>query len=94
MSPTRDVQDINIDLNGATAGATIGSGTQTELLVVTDSSDGTFERTTLGGAVTYNFTPSVAPVPEPSTWAMMLLGFVGLGYAAVRRKGQARAVSA
>jgi PEP-CTERM motif len=28
-----------------------------------------------------------AAVPEPSTWAMMLLGFVGLGYAAVRRKG-------
>jgi hypothetical protein len=25
-------------------------------------------------------------VPEPSTWAMMLLGFVGLGYAAIRRK--------
>jgi hypothetical protein len=24
-------------------------------------------------------------VPEPSTWVMMLLGFVGLGYAAIRR---------
>jgi hypothetical protein len=24
-------------------------------------------------------------VPEPSTWAMMLLGFVGLGFAARRR---------
>ena len=24
-------------------------------------------------------------VPEPSTWAMMLMGFVGLGYAAFRR---------
>lgn len=28
----------------------------------------------------------VAPtVPEPSTWAMMLAGFVGLGFAAYRR---------
>jgi hypothetical protein len=26
-----------------------------------------------------------APVPEPSTWAMMLLGFAGLGYAGYRR---------
>ncbi len=26
-----------------------------------------------------------SPVPEPSTWAMMLIGFVGLGYAALRR---------
>jgi hypothetical protein len=25
--------------------------------------------------------------PEPSTWAMMLLGFVGLGYAGYRRRG-------
>jgi hypothetical protein len=24
-------------------------------------------------------------VPEPSTWAMMLLGFCGLGFAARRR---------
>jgi hypothetical protein len=29
---------------------------------------------------------SVKGVPEPSTWAMMLLGFVGLGYAGLRRK--------
>ena len=29
------------------------------------------------------FAPS--PVPEPSTWAMMLLGFVGFGFAARRR---------
>ena len=26
-----------------------------------------------------------ATVPEPSTWAMMLLGFAGLGYAAYRK---------
>jgi hypothetical protein len=28
----------------------------------------------------------VAAVPEPSTWAMMILGFVGLGFMAYRRK--------
>jgi hypothetical protein len=27
-------------------------------------------------------------VPEPSTWAMMLLGFVGIGFMAYRRKGK------
>ncbi len=27
-----------------------------------------------------------SPVPEPSTWALMLLGFAGLGYAAFRRR--------
>ena len=33
-------------------------------------------------------------VPEPSTWAMMMLGFVGLGYAAFRRGAKARALAA
>ena len=32
--------------------------------------------------------------PEPSTWAMMLLGFAGLGYAAIRRNALVRAISA
>ena len=27
-----------------------------------------------------------SPVPEPSTWAMMLLGFAGLGFAGYRRR--------
>jgi hypothetical protein len=38
-------------------------------------------------------TSSPAPVPEPSTWAMMLLGFAGLGFLGYRhtRKGQAAA---
>jgi PEP-CTERM motif len=31
---------------------------------------------------------TVGGVPEPSTWAMLLLGFAGLGFAAYRRAGQ------
>jgi PEP-CTERM motif len=31
---------------------------------------------------------SVAAVPEPSTWAMMILGFMGVGFMAYRRRGQ------
>ena len=33
-------------------------------------------------------TPNVAAVPEPTTWAMMLLGFAGVGFVAYRRKRQ------
>ena len=29
-----------------------------------------------------------ASIPEPSTWAMMLLGFLGVGFLAYRRKNQ------
>jgi hypothetical protein len=32
-------------------------------------------------------------VPEPSTWAMMALGFAGLGYAAFRRSSKGRALA-
>ena len=28
------------------------------------------------------------PVPEPSTWALMILGFAGVGFMAYRRKDQ------
>jgi uncharacterized protein (TIGR03118 family) len=32
-------------------------------------------------------------VPEPSTWAMLLLGFAGLGFAAYRRRGKSFAAA-
>ena len=34
-------------------------------------------------------TTSASPVPEPSTWAMMTLGFAGIGLMACRRKSKA-----
>jgi hypothetical protein len=30
--------------------------------------------------------PVIAAVPEPSTWAMMILGFAGVGYMTYRRR--------
>jgi outer membrane lipase/esterase len=34
------------------------------------------------------FVAQVTAVPEPSTWAMLLLGFAGVGCMAYRRKNQ------
>jgi choice-of-anchor C domain-containing protein len=60
-----------------------------------DSETLTFTSTTTGnsGNSTYPtaFGPAldnvtIASVPEPSTWAMMLLGFLGLGFFAYRRQ--------
>jgi len=43
--------------------------------------------TTTGGTTTYNFEASaVAAVPEPATWAMLLIGFGGAGVALRRRR--------
>jgi hypothetical protein len=50
--------------------------------------------TTVDGVLTFtdfdvrtdgSFTTAAAATPEPSTWAMMLLGFVGIGYLGRRR---------
>lgn len=38
------------------------------------------------GNFTGTMTPVTTDVPEPSTWAMMILGFVGLGFMAYRKK--------
>ncbi len=47
----------------------------------------TFDTNFSGGGPDLNFTlvGAASTVPEPSTWAMMTLGFVGLGFAGWRR---------
>ena len=37
---------------------------------------------------------SVMTVPEPSTWAMMLLGIAGLGFAGYRRSHKVASIAA
>jgi PEP-CTERM motif len=37
-------------------------------------------------------TGAVSAVPEPSTWAMMLIGFAGLGFVAYRRTKKSAAM--
>lgn len=44
-----------------------------------------------GGSATITFQSGV---PEPSAWAMMLLGFAGIGYAARRSRNRATALAA
>jgi hypothetical protein len=43
---------------------------------------------------TLELAPVVAGVPEPSTWAMMLLGFTGVGFMAYRRKSKSALMAA
>jgi PEP-CTERM motif len=38
-------------------------------------------------------TPYVKVIPEPSTWAMMLIGFAGLGFLGYRKTAKARAAA-
>ncbi len=87
---------IHADLNGPGDPVLFeGKGTSQEELdffQIPGSATATISDATFIGTVTYIYTPAATSpaIPEPSTWAMMLLGFAGLGYAAVRRKGVAR----
>jgi hypothetical protein len=73
----------------------VGSTVAGPTTVVTDVVD----ITTTGDTTLYysrqNGTPSileVSAVPEPSTWAMMILGFLGIGLVAYRRKSTGHAL--
>ena len=77
---TKDNQPFQL----VTLSGTLNAGSNTlEFLGLTTSTDQTafFENV------------SVAAVPEPSTWAMMILGFAGLGFLAYRRKNAAMRVA-
>jgi hypothetical protein len=55
--------------------------------------DGLNGSTIAQGSFTIGAPVVVTAVPEPSTWAMMILGFVGLGFMAYRRKQNGAALS-
>jgi hypothetical protein len=50
--------------------------------------DVTLQNASLVEGLSVNFAAVLPPgTPEPSTWAMMLVGFAGMGYVAYRRRG-------
>jgi hypothetical protein len=78
---------INIVGSFSTTGSLVSSTTAN--FPVPPSGEGTL---TLVGDIAFSAVGSidvnVAPVPEPSTWAMMILGFSGIGYLTYRRRNQ------
>ena len=76
-------------INRATAGsiAVTLTGMVSDSLGVFNDTPATMilSATQAKGAVSFSFTDAATTVPEPSTWAMLLIGFMGLGYAAFRR---------
>ena len=52
-----------------------------------------FTLTPFGQLINRGQTEIKSAVPEPSTWAMMLLGFAGLGYAGFRKARSVRSIA-
>jgi hypothetical protein len=89
---------IQFDNGNITSINTAGSGglnsTSKELLQIgggPNSNGDVTVQSTNGGTIDFSDSyaitgPMVAAVPEPCTWAMMILGFVGVGFMAYRRK--------
>jgi hypothetical protein len=55
--------------------------------------DGTTTWSNAFGIYDATFSATVSAVPEPSTWAMMILGFFGVGLVAYRRRNGGAAVA-
>jgi hypothetical protein len=66
---------IGTSVLGATANAGSGPYSVTEEYTITATGEGSA-----------NSTAILTAVPEPATWAMMILGFIGVGFMAHRRK--------
>lgn len=64
-----------------TFGTQVGGGA----LIVPAGAWHLYNPTTVSFAASLNG-EQVAPVPEPSTWAMMIIGFAGVGFMTYRRK--------
>jgi hypothetical protein len=62
------------------------------LLISAIGSGPSFANSSYKFLTTIAVAPSLVAAPEPSTWAMMLLGFAGLGFAGYRR-ARARAAT-
>jgi hypothetical protein len=67
-----------------------GASVHLSLMAYDDSNQPEYQ----GGAAFESVTGVVAAVPEPSTWAMMILGFAGLGFMAYRRRPQSGSLRA
>jgi hypothetical protein len=71
------------------AGCTTSDPNLGNLVYANVYSDGTKTWSNAFGIYDATFQATVSAVPEPSTWAMMILGFFGVGFIAYRRRGGA-----
>ena len=75
---------VNINFDNTPEIFTFSGGTIS--LLLNDVNVGPGDSANISGLFTVTAANVTAAVPEPSTWAMMVLGFAGVGFMAYRRK--------
>lgn len=80
----RGTNEIGFQLSGFVTGGVFSHAPATMIFSLTQAGGP-------GNVVSASLTNAASSaVPEPSTWVMLALGFIGLGYAAVRRSAKDR----
>jgi hypothetical protein len=95
-APAVDGGDFTASVECTTASDCDGASTpnMTSLtFTVTNATVADLETPNADGNFFFADTLALAAVPEPSTWAMMLVGLPGLGFAAYRRTRKVRATA-
>jgi hypothetical protein len=85
----RNVPNVQADIESGISNGLLAD--LHKLMTDSETNDGTYARALIPSDGSQNqqmLTRQVAAVPEPSTWAMMILGFSGVGFMAYRRKGK------
>jgi PEP-CTERM motif len=89
--------DITVKLTGTVSdvmGIFAGTPASMTLAATEDGGPGAAISVSLTNFATTTSRVGMPGTPEPSTWVMMTLGFIGLGYAAVRRSSKDRGAPA
>jgi hypothetical protein len=96
--------DVRVQVNGFNRDSTGAAYETWAQFVAADGSadvafvsldvDGGFSGTQQAVISNFDVTTMASAVPEPSTWAMMILGFCGLGFMTYRRKRAGAALTA
>jgi hypothetical protein len=78
--------------------ASTGTGTNEKVYIIGEDSNGSVFFHIVTDPYAYvndygQFSATVAGTPEPSTWAMMILGFAGIGFMGYRRRNSALRVA-
>jgi hypothetical protein len=76
-NPDQGVGDLHLDLFSPYFGDILYTGSESSPTFKTGTFDITDDE--------FDYVLTIGSVPEPSTWALMLLGFAGLGFAGYRR---------